>query len=145
MQLPSTIQVEIDLLAEEGNAFSDRDDHEQAIARWRKALDMLPAPQADWEAALWLCASIGDAHFQLGQFESASDALHDALNAPDGNTNPFVLFRLGQSYLRLGEITKATEFLLRAYMLDGQDIFDADPDGAEPLRLLDSQGLIKTV
>lgn len=145
MELPSNIQADVDLLSEEGNRLFNRQKFDDAIGCWQKALRNLPPPQGEWEAAMWLCASIGDAHFQLGQFEAARDALQDALNAPDGSANPFVLFRLGQSCLRLGDEARATEFFLRAYMLDGQDIFDADPDGVEPLTLLESQGLIRIV
>jgi hypothetical protein len=55
------------------------------------------------------------------------------------------MFRLGQAYLRPGDKVRATEFLLRAYMLDGKDIFDADPHGADTLALLEAQELIEVV
>jgi tetratricopeptide (TPR) repeat protein len=145
MLLPPQVQTDVEALSEEGNLLFDEQRFEEAIDCWQRALRRLPAPQVDWEAAMWLCASIGDAHFQLGQFENAKCALLDALSAPDGNANPFVLFRLGQTHLRLGDHEQATDFLLRAYMLDGQNIFDTDPEGAEALQLLESRELIKIV
>jgi tetratricopeptide (TPR) repeat protein len=145
MQLPPQVEREVEDLSEQGNELFDRSEFDLAIEAWKRALLVLPSPQAEWEAAMWLYASIGDAHFQCRRFEFAIDALHEALCGPEGNSNPFVLFRLGQAYLQLGDNVKATEFLLRAYMLDGQDIFDADPDGADSLALLEAQELIKVV
>lgn len=145
MTLPPETALALDRLSEEGNNFFDEEKYDQAIECWKSALQLLPTPVTDWEAAMWLFASIGDAHYQQGHFLEAKDAFHDALNAPDGNANPFVLFRLGQAYDHLGDEQRAVDFLLRAYMLDGQEIFDSDPDGALALNLLASRQLIKIV
>ena len=44
-------------------------------------------------------------------------------NCPNGVSNPYVLFRLGQSLVETQDNNQAREFLLRAYMLVGDDIF----------------------
>lgn len=56
-------------------------------------------------------------------FDEAKNALFNARNCPDGVINPFILLRLGQSCLECNELENAKEFLLRAYMLKGDDIF----------------------
>ena len=37
-----------------------------------------------------------------------------------------MLLRLGENYLEMEDETNATEFLLRAYMLEGEKIFKED-------------------
>lgn len=143
MELPQKLHEEIEALSEAGNVLFDQERYDSAIEKWQQALDRVPAPRADWEASLWLCASIGDAYYQKGQFDLAREFLLDAMNAPGGPSNPFVLFRLGQAEARLANAKASTDYLLRAYMLDGTDIFDADPDGADYLKILEAQGLLR--
>ncbi len=49
---------------------------------------------------MWLNTSLGDAHYLLDDFDTAAQFLWDALNCPDGFSNPFVHLRLGQCLLR---------------------------------------------
>lgn len=49
---------------------------------------------------------------------------------------------LGKALVRLNDVGAVDE-LLRAYMLDGVDIFDSDEDeGPDSLQLLEDQGLL---
>ena len=73
---------------------------------------------------------------------SARAALLDALNGPGAQENPFVHYRLGQAAQRTGRDDEAREHLLRAYMLDGPDIFQAEADGARWLQWLRDAGLV---
>lgn len=140
--LPAHIDQQIDDLAEQGNVLFDRRDYRGAIGQWDRALAMLPPPANDWDAALWLHSSIGDAYYQLAQYGQARAAFAEALSTPGGIENPFVWYRLGQSEHQSGDLPAALEHLLRAYMLDGRDIFDADKEGHEYLELLQHAGLI---
>ena len=142
MELPEKLYEKIETLSEEGNLFFDDDCFEAAIDKWPQALDYVPSPKSDWEATYWLCTSIGDAHYQLSRFGLAREFFFDALNAPGGESCPFVYYRLGQCEARLGNMEAATENLLRAYMLDGVDIFEGDPEGAHYLKMLESQRLL---
>lgn len=143
MELPDDIYARVVALSDEGNDFFDADQPTEAMAKWQAALALLPQPRTNWEAATWLYASIGDACLQMNQPQDARDALLDALNCPDGMANPFIHFRLGQATARLSGMDAAVEHFLKAYMLDGEDIFHADPDGAEPLDALRQRGLIE--
>ncbi|WP_017523392.1 tetratricopeptide repeat protein [Pusillimonas noertemannii] len=141
MELPDHIYAQVEILAEQGNEMLDDEDYEGALASWSEALELLPEPRNDWDAAMWLHASMAEAHYQLRDFESARDAMYDALNAPGGNENPYVHYMLGKALLRLDD-EKAVDALLRAYMLDGEDIFDSDEEeGPDALRLLQERGL----
>ena len=103
---------------------------------------MLPEPASQWEAATWLYASLGDAYYQSAQYEMAKDALYSALNGDDARANPFIHYMLGKTLLRLDD-DGAIDALLRAYMLDGVEIFDSDEDeGPDCLQLLEDRGLV---
>nr|WP_256873354.1 hypothetical protein [Pseudomonas taiwanensis] len=119
------------------------DEHfDAAIEQWTQALDLLLEPKVAWEAYMWLSASIGDAQYQKMNYELACNSFLDALNAPGGVENPFVHFRLGQCQLILGNETLGVESLLKAYMLDGEDIFMAEDDGVTFLKTLQDRKLI---
>ena len=142
MQLSEKTYAAIDSLSQQGNTLMDDDKFDAAIEKWSQALDLLPKPSVEWEAFMWLSASIGDAQFQKKKYLLAASSLQDALNAPGGIENPFIHYRLGQCQLALGNSTAGLESLLKAYMLDGKDIFLADAGGAELLNILKDQKLI---
>jgi len=143
MILSAEISRRLDELAVTGNRLLDRRDYSGARYAWQQAMDLLPEPKRDWEASTWLYASIGDSFYHEQKFRDAKDALEDSLNCPDGHANPFILYRLGQTLVRLREEKEGIEFLLRAYMLDGQDIFASDDEGNEFLNLLRREKLIR--
>lgn len=119
---------QIQALAEEGNDFLDEDQFDAAVAKFEEAYSKLPQPAEEWEASTWLMASIGDAHFMKGDYAKSTETFYNAYNCPEGSINPFILLRLGQSLLETQDEPNATEYLLRAYMLEGSDIFaDENP------------------
>ena len=143
MNLSQKISAEIDLLSEEGNVRADSDDFDGAINKWKAALQLLPEPREDWDAYAWLMASIGDGYYQLSRFEEARESFIDALNAEAGRANPFVHYRLGQCLIEAGDESEGLESLLKAYMLDGEDIFNADePAGQAYLQKLRAAKLV---
>lgn len=142
MELPDDIYNQVEDLSAEGSDLFDQSRLDEAIQKWSSALNLLPTPQADWGAYTWLSASIGDAQYQMNQLDAARHSFLDALNGPDGLDNPFIHYRLGQILIRLGEEEKGIQSLLKAYMLDGEQIFSADPDGASYLQKLRDKNLI---
>lgn len=142
MELPDKIYDAVDALSTEGNDLMDEENFQGAIKKWGQALALLPEPKAEWEAYMWLSASIGDAQYQQENYELARNSFMDALNAPDGIGNPFVHYRLGQCQAKLGNEALAVESLLKAYMLDGEEIFLAEDDGVTFLKMLQDRKLI---
>lgn len=53
--------------------------------------------------------------------------MEESLKCPDGLDNPFIQLRLGECFFELGNITKAKEHLLKAYMIEGEEIFEDEP------------------
>jgi tetratricopeptide (TPR) repeat protein len=142
MELPDKTYDAVVKLSRQGNDFMDAENFPEAIFIWEKALNLLPEPKSDWEAAMWIYSSIGDAHYQLKQFREAKAAFFDALNCPGALDNPFIHYRLGQSVEKVDGADAAVSHLLKAYMLDGSEIFDADPEGSKYLKILLEKKLI---
>lgn len=142
MELPEIICNQVDDLSEEGNDLFDQSRFSAATEKWSAALELLPEPKTDWEAYTWLSASIGDANYQLGKLDEARISFFDALNGPEGQSNPFIHYRLGQCEIKLENQDKGVEHLLRAYMLDGDSIFTGEADGAAFLDILKNRGLV---
>jgi tetratricopeptide (TPR) repeat protein len=129
-ELSDEVSERIEELSEQGSSFFDDDDFEKAIAVWKQALALVPHPQNTYAETLWLESSIGDAYFMLKNYETS---LHHFLNAK-GNIetnayeNPFVMLRLGELYVEINNTADAKEYLLRAYMLEGEEIFEDEDD-----------------
>ncbi|MEC1180061.1 tetratricopeptide repeat protein [Metasolibacillus meyeri] len=128
MELNDQVYDQIVKLCNEGNAFVEQGKDDKAIEIFRAALDLVPLPKSDWEASTWIYTALGDTYFLNGDYEKAKSNLYNALNCPEGTSNPFILLRLGESLFECGEIDKAKEYLLRAYILEGYKIFFNEDD-----------------
>jgi len=123
-KLSDEIYKDITNLTNQGNNYIDKNRLSDAIDCFNRALDLIPEPKNDWEASTWIYTALGDVYFIKKEFEIASDNLFNAYSCHDGYTNPFILLRLGQSLLEINNVEKAKEYLLRAYMLEGDSIFE---------------------
>ena len=119
----------IDDYAEEGNELFEEEKYLQAISIWLEGLNSLNKPLNMQSEAVWFQTSIADAYFMLGEYEKAYPYLWDAKSniTGEGYTNPFVMLRLGQCSFELGK-DDAAEYLIRAYMLAGDDIFESEDE-----------------
>ena len=126
MELDDDIYDQITDLAEEGDTLLSNEKLEEALKKYTSALDLLPASKTDWEASTWLYTAIGDLHFVGQDYDLALDAYTTVLKCPDGISNPYTWLMIGQSHYEMDQYEKAKENLLRAYMLDGKDIFEGE-------------------
>jgi tetratricopeptide (TPR) repeat protein len=125
-ELPAALYEQIQALCAEGDDLADAQRFDDAIARYRAAWDLLPAPKQTWGAATWILAAIGDAAFQADRPTDAFEALGSAMLCPGAIGNPFLHLRLGQVLLDLGDETAAADELTRAHMGGGPEIFAAE-------------------
>ena len=116
----------IKTLSEEGDALAEKKDYPGALQKYWQAWDLLPDPKTDWAAATWLLAAIGDANFLGRDFAAGRKNLSLAMSCPDAIGNPFLHLRLGQCEFELGNLSKAADEFIRAYMGGGKDIFQED-------------------
>lgn len=124
-ELSEDIQDKIDELAEIGNSFFDDENYEEALKVWKQGLDLIPDPKQDYEESIWFFASIGDIYFLQENYEQAHACFDMARSniTGGGYNNPFVMLRLGESCLEIGDEKNALEYMLRAYMFAGEEIF----------------------
>ncbi|MDL2209370.1 tetratricopeptide repeat protein [Desulfovibrio sp. OttesenSCG-928-O18] len=128
-ELSEDIQDALEEICDQGNEAMDEGNPAEALVFFQQALDILPAPADAWEAYGWIQAALGDAHFTMDEYGKALSCFHTAYTfAGPEEVNPFVLLRLGQCYRRLDDEKNAAEYLLRAYMLEGEDIFEEDAE-----------------
>lgn len=120
----------IEELSEKGNDLFDKDNFNEAINVWQEALLLIPGNQNLYSESQWLHTSIGDALFYLGNYEKALLSFKKAKQNIENNAygNPFIMLRLGQCYLENNLTKDATEYLLRAFMFEGEDIFEDDDE-----------------
>lgn len=128
MELDDTVFQQILALAQRGETFSDKGRYDQAIAAYLEALALVPNPKEDWETSTWLYATIGTMFFAQKKYDNALTSFRTAEKCPDGFSNPFVLLMIGESSFELQNRLQARDYLLRAYMLEGEELFaDEDP------------------
>lgn len=125
-EISEELQDKLNGLAQTGNAYMNADRYDDALRSWEQGLQLIPEPRQLYAESVWFLASIGDVHFTRKDFQKA----HSCYDAARGNVsgegyaNPFVMLRLGQSALEIGDEKNALEFMLRAYMFEGEDIFE---------------------
>lgn len=121
--LEDKLYKQIEDLSEKGNKKADENSFDEAIQFFFQAYELLPHPKQEWETSTWLLASIGDMYFQKKDFASAKKHLYDAMNCPDAIYNPFINLRLGEALFESDEFDRSKEYLLRAFMMEGESIF----------------------
>ena len=126
MELEDTIYSKITELSGQGDALANKKEYREALSKYHEALEMIPEPKRDWEASTWIYAAIGDAFFFSGNYRESMAAFLDAFNSPGGLNNPFINLRIGECYFELEDLANAEEFMLRAYMWEGKDIFKGE-------------------
>lgn len=129
-------EFKIDELCELGNNAMDDEDYAEAIKQFTSALEYVPEPKEEWETTGWLHASIGDAYFQQSDYKTALDHFQIANRIYGSEPNAFVLLRYGQCFYELKDEKQAVNYLLQAYMFEGEEIFDEDE---KYLRFLNSK------
>ena len=131
--LSAEVQAKMDELAQKGNQLEKQGRFTEAVQAWQVGLALIPEPQQFYGQTVWFLAAIGDVYFQQGEYALA----HEGFDKARGNMtgagygNPFIMLRLGECCLEIGDEKNALEYLLRAYMFEGKDIFEPDDDGAD--------------
>src|SRR5580698_4981243 len=113
----------IDKLCQKGDQFAQIDQLDDALDQYESAWELLPEPKDQWPAATWILMAVGDVYFEKRDFIAASETLRESLEFPDGEANPFILLRLGQSLFEIGDLNGAADALEAAFNKNGAELF----------------------
>lgn len=132
-EITPALKAKLDEFAERGNRFEEEEQYEKAIQAWEEGLGLIPEPQQYYSETIWFLAAIGDVYFEKGMYTQAHKCFDKARGnlSGDGYGNPFIMLRLGECCLETGDEKNAIEYLLRAYMMEGKEIFEPDEDGED--------------
>jgi tetratricopeptide (TPR) repeat protein len=125
-ELADDVYERITALTGSGNRKSDAGRYREANADYVQALALIPEPLEDWEASTWTLTALGDCHFLLGEFEAARDYLERGLLCPDIGGSEFLILRVGQVRLELGDENGARAALADAWRLGGAALFEGE-------------------
>jgi hypothetical protein len=127
-RLPAKTFAEVKAKAEDGERRMAAGDFRAAFDLFVGALDLLPDPREQWNAAGWLLVALGENAIRASSFQAAEGPLTDAMWCPGTIGNPWVHLRCGQMRFELGEMDKAGDELSRAYVGGGREVFEGqDP------------------
>lgn len=132
-ELTPEMEAKIDELARYGNQLEEEERYEEAIQAWKEGLALIPQPQQFYSETVWFLAAIGDVYFQKGMYSQAHECFDKARGnvSGEGYQNPFIMLRLGECCLEIGDEKNALEYLLRAWLMEGKDIFEPDDEGED--------------
>lgn len=128
MELQDELYERIVSICSQGDDLVNSFDFENAIIMYSEALDLVPEPKFNWAASTWIYTALGDTCYLNKDFDASKDFFFNAINCPDGVENPFIMLRLGETWYELGDVSKAKEYLLRAYILEGYSIFENEDE-----------------
>ena len=113
-------------LLDEGNELVERGKYKEAIAYYEEAMNRLPEPKEDWTLFDTIAICIGDSYYEMGEYIVADRFYSMSLTRGSGIENPYVWYVKGRNLIKLGNKEEGVDALMRAYMLDGTDVFDTD-------------------
>ncbi|WP_073288493.1 tetratricopeptide repeat protein [Hymenobacter psychrotolerans] len=127
-EMDDALYQEIMLHCKEGDEAVEDDDYDRAIHAFQQAFDLIPEPYQEWEASTWVLFSLGEAQFFNEDYAAAKESLTAVMHCPDAIGNPLIHLRLGQVQYEMGNFAKAKDELMRAYMGQGEEIFEGEDE-----------------
>lgn len=126
LELDRSVYDRIQQYCLQGDQLAEKQLFEDAFDAYNEAWKLVPEPQTDWEASTWILTAIGDVAFLGGALDQAKNAFDYVMHCPGALGNPFVHLRYGQVLFELGDKERAAQELIRAYMGEGEAIFQTE-------------------
>lgn len=125
------IEERLEYLYEKGNELEHNGQYDEALQIWQDGLSLITNSGFENEATMQFLAGIGDIYFlRKHMYEKALPYFNKA-KLYGGYENPFIMLRLGECYFEIGDKDNATEYLLRAFMMEDEEIFEPDENGED--------------
>lgn len=126
ISLDNQVHQQIEALCAQGDVLSGSAKFDEAVAKYKEALLLLPRPIEKWDASTWIYTAIGDALFLKGDYVAAAIPLRDVMYCPGAEENAFIRLRRGQVAFEKGNLAVAEKELKEAYRLAGVELFTHD-------------------
>ena len=127
----------LDELAQKGNELLEKGEIEQALIIWQDAINIIPEPKYEKAEVVWFEVSMGDIYFIKKDFHKAEMLFERAVkNSSGAGKESFIFMRYGESLYEINHKITAKEYLLKAYMLDGEEIFKSEEQNLKYLDFL---------
>ena len=134
--LPAEIAENVRSLIQKGDSFKNKSRYRDALKLYTEAYGALPEPKEDWDNSVLLFNSLGDCYFELREYGAADYFYNQVLLCDDGLGSAEAWLGIGKSRFELGDMKKAREALLSAYMFAGKQIYaESDNKYLEYLQL----------
>lgn len=128
-------ELEVNELTKKAEKEDRRGNAAKSIEYYEEAVDLVPEPFEESPYAMRLLSAIGEQYYLSGNLERAFDYYSQAVRAKGGLGWPPFHLRLGQLRYERGEMDRAKDELMRAYMGSGELIFSSeDPKYFELIR-----------
>lgn len=129
-ELPDDIYDEITALSEAAKTLEDQGNFDAALHALDKAYQLIPEPKDKWSATFWVMVTMADLYFITSNIEMSFKVLDDLIRffPEESSDNPFVLMRMGQTLYQMNNEYAAEKFLLNAYQLGGEQVFEGEND-----------------
>lgn len=105
---------------------AEEEEQPTALDLYKQALRRIPKPIEESTYATQICIALGEIHFLQGNHEEALDDFKAAVRCKGGLGVAHIHLRLGQLRFERGEIERAKDELMRAYMGSGLTIFESE-------------------
>ena len=131
-ELSPELEERLEKLYEKGNRLEQKERYEEALQAWQEGYALIPAgSRLGLEATIQFLAAIGDIYFLRKELYQEAYECFEAARGYGGYGNPFIMLRLGECCLELGDEKNAVEYLMRAWMMEGEEIFEPDENGED--------------
>ena len=105
--------------------------YDEALLVWQEGYSLIPEPRWRFDISSEFLAAMGDVYFlRKGMYREAYECF-DTMRGYGGFGNPYVMLRMGECCLELGDMESAAEYLRRAWLEGGKEIFEPDENGED--------------
>lgn len=128
VQLTKKLKNKIDDICEEGDLLIiDFFDYQQAIQKYKEALEFVPEPREEHNITTWIYTAIGDAYYLDDDYSKAMEYFQEVLKLPTGD-NALSNLRIGQCFHKQDDLELAKKHLIIAYQFGGAETFEEYED-----------------
>ena len=124
--LPRELREKLITLGEEIHTLTEAGRFDEAERLCRSGSELIPEPRDAYIDSAWYLSALGDIYFMRGQFLPAREHCEKArvILEKSGESDPFIMLRLGEIAVETGDEAAALRYLLDAYKTEGAEIFD---------------------